>query len=186
MVARASRGAGYGEVQRWSYYAVVLTAFPIDPDPDTSPDRAVRKLLSVAVSLDPPSRLMRFWKLFSRFVSVLSEELVSDELEELDELVLELEELLVDAASSWIRLCRSLCRPPDPLVDVDELAEVELEELPPSSQPSLLPDAEPLCACKAAMRLCMKLPSNISTIEGGKMVPNVPAAQTMPLARRLS
>jgi hypothetical protein len=49
-----------------------------------------------------------------------------------------------------------------------------------------LTTVSPRASCASTVALCMKLASRISTIEGGRMVPSVPALHTMPLASRLS
>jgi hypothetical protein len=55
-----------------------------------------------------------------------------------------------------------------------------------SSMVSGLTTVAPCANCASRAALCMKLPSRIRTIEGGRMVPNVPALHTMPLANLLS
>lgn len=138
--------------------------------PERSPARFVRKLPSVALLLFPPSRSIRLWKLDSRLESWL--EPVVAVLAVLAVEVLELaasaDELALAAASDWMRLCRSLCRPPvaapvDEADDVDEDDDTaDPLDAPPS--PSQAPPEDEacvplLCECKAAIRLCMKLAS---------------------------
>ena len=114
--------------------------------------KALRKLDSEAELLLPPSAVTRFEKLDSSCVSVESLE----EVEAVEAVEVEEELVLRLAVSLLIRLCRSELiwpGPPDaePIPSDDEL------------DPELL--VVELCACSAAIRLCMKVTMAWATLE---------------------
>ncbi len=154
--------------------------------PDMSLDRLVRKVPRLALPLVPPSRLTRFWKLDSRFVSVLVLESV---------VALAEVPLAPDDASAWIRFCRSVFRPvfaESVAADEDTAAE-PLDDLfasPSQLPPVLVPCAPVLCECSAASRLCMKLASawptspdeSVDADDADALVAELPVVLALPVA----
>lgn len=123
--------------------AWVFTTFPENELPDMLAAKDCRKFVSVAVLLEPPNELIKFWKLCSKELCV---ELV----------VVDVDALEVVEPKLWIRLCKSAC-----ILGRGGLALLMLllASLSPSLSVPCVLDVPLLWDCRAAIRFCMKLAS---------------------------